>query len=124
MTDFMDDMLKAKLLKDIRVDGSPIDDWTQEPLEDGDMSHLLLYKPRDYEHGGFDAVVLEWKYSDDSGNRYSIAIEMIAYFDGVRHINFWPEDDGYSNYPPIALLPKIFTRVRELEMRYCLESEL
>jgi hypothetical protein len=49
--------------------------------------------------------------------------ELTAHFDGVRHVHFNNEENGYLYYPNMEDLINMFTKVRELELKICPEAD-
>ncbi len=101
-----------QLLETIKIHGELIHKW---PCIDIGPAKLF-FKPREYECGGFDAMVVEWVSSDDKGEWFVVTWEATAFFDGVRHLNL---KDGYLNYPNILRQLEIMKKLRELEEKYC-----
>lgn len=51
---------------------------------------------------------------------------VIAYFDGVRHLEFnrnGNDMDGYLYYPPMESLIAMLSKVRELELKHCGDAD-
>lgn len=46
-----------------------------------------------------------------------------AYWDGLRHIYFTPNEDGYINYPNAILMIEVCDNLRQLEEIYCREND-
>jgi len=65
------------------------------------------------ECGGHSEI---WNEED---TRVQILLEGNIIFEGVRHCNFAPKDNGYMNYPNLIELSNSIKKVHELCAEYC-----
>lgn len=84
---------------------------------------------------GFVFHAVEWAEggSDDNFFNFTTKVntlcEGIAFYDGVRHLDFGEFDDdrgtrsGYLNYPNLATLAEVFLAIVKLENTFCKEQE-
>jgi hypothetical protein len=100
----------------------------------GDMTRIF-YEPLEGVKSGFKAQVISvTAYSTALDNdpwhkpetEYEVIFDVVAYFDGIRHLNIGHEETGNFgslHYPEISKLVPILLKLRELETKYCLLSE-
>lgn len=108
--------LQDKLLKDCEL------------VYQDKYDNIRLYALKEPEHNRFYAQAVEF-YScpvsenvSDWGNeelQVSTLLSCIVYFDGVRHLNFAEEDEGYLNYPPMNDLISMLQKIKEIESEIC-----
>lgn len=113
------------LLKDITLNKAHIESWNKIEVADS----LLLFWHHIYEDPeetcGIEFKAIEWRSSDDEGDRYDTVLEGRGYFDGIRHLHFGEVLDdalGYFNYPHLPKLIKLLQTLRELEKKYLKEE--
>ena len=94
--------------------------------------NILYWQPREDADNGFEFIFLEWTSAegpdyDDINNQYfETAFQGYAFFDGIRHIRFFPNSDcgsGYSYYPRISQLIIVLERLKELEIQFCRDAK-
>ena len=91
----------------------------------------VYYHARGYEHGGFNALALQWcgGYGDlmwcPATSQFEILFSMVAYYDGLRHLYMGNElsaNEGYLYYLSAQEFVEIATILKDLEKKYCLED--
>lgn len=115
----------------IKIDDVPILEC--ELVYKDSQDNVRMYIKRLGPGHGFKATALEfvsciygqgshWERPDLT---VEIIVEVIAYFDGLRHLHFGgngPESDdfnGYLYYPSSKSLVEVMTKLRELEQECC-----
>lgn len=91
-----------------------------------DNNIRLYFSPLDGEGNGFEAFIIECVGYEMPGEDFGqesyceILLEVIAFFDGLRHVYFMPgENCGYANYPNIKSWSQIINLLSDLELKYC-----
>jgi hypothetical protein len=118
----------AKTIEEIQSLDRPIQDWTREELPE--LAMLFWQKMPSLDASeeetrlGFRFCVLDWCWSNTDGtnNHYQVMCEGYGYFDGVRHMYFSPQSQGYDNYPDLSLWITVLSRLRELELQNCWDA--
>ena len=98
-------------------------------------NHRLYYKDRG-DSNGFDAFILSFVSGPslhggktDIWSRETnveITAQVVAYWDGIRHIHFTPDSEvqtGYVYYPNAIMFIEVFDNLRQLEEKYCREND-
>lgn len=108
--------------------------WTTEMVGE----YKLFFKVRPKDNPGFEFKVFRWctggpsetgeKEPDDVWDSPGVTVQNvfsgIAFFDGLRHVNFGIADmGGYLNYPDVVSVIKMMTRLAELEKEHCWACE-
>lgn len=119
------DEYRGLLLKDIKSHGTHIEKWNRIDVADS----FILFWSHIYENPeetcGIQFKAIEWRSSDDEGDRYDTVLEGRGYFDGIRHLHFGEKLDdaeGYFNYPHLPKLIRLLQVIRELEKKYLKEE--
>lgn len=115
------------LFRDIRLNHKPLN---QCELYEGSAKNYRLYVDRDLPYNSFYALALEFvSCSCESESVWdcpelevSPLFNVIAYCDGVRHLEFNREAGclaGYIYCPNMEALIDMFQKVREIELEVC-----
>jgi hypothetical protein len=129
----MDD---GKAFEEIRLNGKPLS--ACELALDYPHSGYRLYVDRYEDVTGFEAIAVEFVSCRDDNLKASKdfwdcpcvmanpLFNLIAYFDGVRHLEFNREAGdmaGYIYYPNMEGIIALMRRVREIEKEVCRECD-
>ena len=122
-----------KLFKDITLQGVPLAEC--EPVYKGKYDNCRLYVVTGDYHS-FYAHAVEFNScsaesaEQDHWSNDSLVVntlfEVIAYFDGVRHLEFnrnGCDTDGYIYYPPMGDFVAMLQKVREIELEVCIDID-
>jgi hypothetical protein len=78
---------------------------------------------------GFDFCCLEWFGDEGDGNgiasptaRVTTLFEGVAYFDGIRHLYFVGEGEGYVYYARLEDITAALKALRILELEHCWDA--
>lgn len=117
--------------KEISLNGKPISKC--EMILECNKGSYRLYIDKDIKRHQFSALAIEFvsclaedkKTSiwDSSSLEVQQLFSMIAYYDGVRHLEFNRESDemaGYIYYPNMQGLVEMMQKVREIELEVCI----
>jgi len=116
-----------KYFKDIKLEGNHLNKCELIYKGEDDLRRLYVVKNED----GFSAHAVEFnscmasEQKDDWKNETLIVntiFEVIALYDGVRHLTFSPETDGYLYYPGMEDIIVMLQKLRELELEVCNEK--
>jgi len=116
-----------KYFKDIKLEDNPLNKCELIYKGEYDLRRLYVVKNED----GFSAHAVEFnsciasKQKDDWENETLIVntiFEVIALYDGVRHLKFSPETDGYLYCPGMEDIIAMLQKLRELELEVCDEK--
>ena len=120
-------MDKDILLKDVLLNVTPVKDCDMVLECNHGLYRLYIYKETD--PTCFYAVALEWNGCESDGDIWACEqttvtplFNCVAYFDGVRHLEFNRESEnlaGYIYYPNIEGICELFAKLREVEKEYC-----
>jgi hypothetical protein len=110
-------------------EGEPIHLWQRLLLNGGD--DLLCYYPdKDGKGHGFMFYCVTWTASnvdplalwDDEDTYVECICSGIAYFDGIRHLNFGDtqtDNVGYFNYPSMRRMIAVMQALATLQEEWC-----
>ena len=70
---------------------------------------------------GFEAMFGEWAAEDNQGVWIEPVAHIVAFFDGIRHLYWFPATQGYVNYPHIKTLKFVVEKLDELVKLHCKE---
>lgn len=118
-----------KLFNEIMLNNKKLSDCKLE-YRDTQYSMYVDIDDVDGTCTGFYALVVEFVSSDEievedhwdgSDLIVNIVFNVIARFDGVRHLEFNREGSmpGYIYYPGMEAMVKMFTKLREIEQEHC-----
>ena len=116
------------LFRDITLNKKPLNQC--ELIYECDAKNYRLYVDKDLQHNSFYALALEFVCCSAESEsvwdcpelEVSPLFNAIAYFDGVRHLEFNREAEnlaGYIYYPNMQALIDMFQKVREIELEIC-----
>jgi hypothetical protein len=101
-----------------------------ELVYSGSKDNNRLYIDKSEDTKSFYAMAVSFSscnVCDDWWNSKELTVEKIfeltAHFDGVRHVHFNHEENGYLYYPNMDDLINMFTKIRELELKICPEAD-
>ena len=98
------------------------------PAESAGQKFVLYWQPQ-ANTNGFHLVCLKWVSNsvEDEGKQelyeYEKFLSVWAAFDGIRHLNFCEDDDGYLHYPNLPEIVGLLNRIREIELAHCPDCE-
>jgi len=118
----MNDEDEGILFGEMMIQGKRLKDC--QPELEVKNGHCRLYVNR--KEVGFNAIAIEIITCSDGNDMWNCPelrveklFEATAYADGVRHLIFHGEMDGYFNYPNMPGLIEILQKVREIEVDMC-----
>jgi hypothetical protein len=120
------------LLHEIGADWKHEEVYLWDCVEAGEHYHTrLFYKPDEVIGHGFRFYAVRWCQSAgglteeqcwiDARTEVDVLVRGEAKFDGLRHIYFSPESEGYIYYASSRDLSQVFAELRTLEERFCKE---
>lgn len=110
----------------IEIVDSFVKDW-EVLYESSDHNKRLYVKSRN-KGEGFEAVAVEFasgsgdykdSWWDDTKLAVVIIFEATAYYDGIRHIEWYPLDEGYTNYPGVGDIAEMLQILSNKEKQEC-----
>jgi len=127
-----DHVALATLTSEMSVDRSLVKDW--EHIKIGTWDNIrIYYKPME---DGYMFYVLDFASCSSQPADASVydapdceVVIMFAgygFFDGVRHLYCHKDGDGFDGYiyyPKVEAMVEIFSRLRELELKYCWDAD-
>ena len=127
-----DDFYDLPLRDAVTKDGRSIKDWLHVQT---DSDTRIYFSLMERTRSGFDFCCVEWVGDDGGGGRIPNPatidsttcrvrklFEGVAYFDGIRHLYFVGEGDGYIYYANLQQIVKALTALRTLEMEHCWDA--
>jgi len=113
----------CEFFREIQLQGKPL---TECQLALSIVDHKMYYAPNST---AFDSVLVRFASSSSgSGDvweceqlQVEVIFSCIAYWDGVRHLQFNPAEEGYIYCPDMPILLESLNKLRELEEQYCRE---
>jgi hypothetical protein len=130
-------MDEGKLFADIVLCGKKLSDC--ELVYKGEHDYTRLYVVKDPDKHSFWAHAVEYhscpypigEYVPESHweNKWltvDTVFEVVAYYDGVRHLEFnrnGDDMDGYLYYPDLGELINMLTKIREIDLEVCLDLD-
>lgn len=123
---------QGHLFSDMKLNDKPLSQC--EMVLETDNRNCRLYVDADPERSTFYASAVSFVSSGIEGDhweneelRVDSVFELVAYFDGVRHMWFNKDPsrqwDGYLHYPNMEGLIAMLQKVREIELEICWDCD-
>lgn len=87
-------------------------------------SYRFFIKPSE-KYESFEAYLLKWVVGSSEEDLWEESVEVevvfraLALYDGVRHVNYHPSDDGYGSDHPSVVMACAFRMLSQFESVLC-----
>src|SRR5437868_2421989 len=130
----MDDFYDLPVRDDVMKDGKQIAGW-RFVQTDADTRVYYEVLASTQPRGGFDFCCVEWVGDDGGEGKIPISggiesatcrvrklFEGVAYFDGIRHLYFVGNGDGYVYCADLEQIGAALKALRALELEHCWDA--
>jgi hypothetical protein len=114
------------LIKDLCVGGAGVDGHQVVYKDKHDNIRIYaLCKKNDVRLVvlSFNSCPIDEKQWEIGSTTVDVLMHCQAFYDGVRHMFFSPDDGGYLYYPDTIVFSEIFKKINEIELEYCSHKE-